>query len=270
MSKRAVNSWMTVGILSALAFGELLREVVTRSGLTAFDPTVASFIAAHRIGWLAAVLAVVTEAGSAFFIVPLGVAIGGYLLFRFKTWMPVIQLGVGVGGAVASYAILKPAVGRSRPGAALQYGPPDTGWAFPSGHSTQAVAFYGLLAVVLIGSLWPRRRLLVALTCGAIAGVVLFSRLYLGVHWLTDVLGGLALALTWIAIVMLLTAAFESWKAHQTGGKHGTFDVDLAGAQRFGDLACNTVLVRHLDPRRIHDRSIQLSTSPLADRFLRL
>lgn len=259
-----------VGIVSAVAFSELLREVVTRSGLTAFDPTVVNFIAAHRIGWLAAVLAVVTEAGSAFLIVPLGVAICGCLLFRFKTLMPVFQLGVGVGGAVASYAILKPAVGRLRPGAALQYGPPDTGWAFPSGHSTQAVAFYGLLAVVLIGSLWPRRRLLVALTSGAIAGVVLFSRLYLGVHWLTDVLGGLSLGLTWIAIVMLLTAAFDSWRAQATGGDETGFDVDLAGARRPRDLVGNCVPVRHLDPRRIHDRSIQFSPSPLADGFRRL
>jgi membrane-associated phospholipid phosphatase len=216
MSRRAVTIWGIVAVLSGLSFGELLREVVTRSGLTGVDPSVASFIAGHRTGWLAALLGIATWAGSAFVIVPLGLAIGGYLFFRYRTWLPLVQLAVAFGGAAASYGILKPIVGRVRPGAGLQYGPLDEGWAFPSGHSTQAVSFYGILAVVLISQLWPNRRWSVALTAAAIALVVLISRLYLGVHWLTDILGGLTLGLTWVAIAMLVTAAVESWRARRT------------------------------------------------------
>jgi undecaprenyl-diphosphatase len=91
------------------------------------------------------------------------------------------------------------------------------GWAFPSGHATQSIAFYGMLAIVLI--LWSGaiRRLLVAVGAGLVIIVVGASRLYLGVHWLTDVLGGYALGLTWISLVMVVPLLIEDRKRRRSG-----------------------------------------------------
>ncbi len=204
--ERAVTAWLTIAVASLVIFGEVLREVVTQSGLTRGDPSLATFIAQHRISWLAALLSIVTWAGSSFILAPLTLAIGLLSWTRRRNIGPMVLIGAAYGGAALSYAILKPVVGRLRPSAALQYGPPDTGWAFPSGHTTQSAAFYGTLAVLALASALPQRRLLAA---GAAAMVVVigFSRLYLGVHWLTDVLGGLALGLCWVAIVQLMVAA---------------------------------------------------------------
>ncbi len=206
--ERALRAWSTIAVASLVIFGEILREVVTQSGLVRADASVATFVAEHRIGWLAALLSIVTWAGSSFLLIPLTVAIGVVSWARRRTILPAVLVAAAYGGAALTYAILKPVIGRVRPSAALQYGPPDTGWAFPSGHTTQSAAFYGTLAVLVLASAVPHRHLLAA---GAAAMIVVigFCRLYLGVHWLTDVLGGLTLGLCWVAIVQLIAGAVD-------------------------------------------------------------
>ncbi|MDQ6712281.1 MAG: phosphatase PAP2 family protein, partial [Candidatus Dormibacteraeota bacterium] len=154
-----VRTWSVVALVSAAAFGLLLWSVLAHSGLTFADQEVATFIAGHRPGWLTPVVQLVTWLGSSFVIIPLGIAIGGYLWLRRHIWQPMAMLAAAFLGAAGLYDILKPTVGRSRPPAALQVGGPDDGWAFPSGHATQSIAFYGMLAIVLITWYAPNRRL---------------------------------------------------------------------------------------------------------------
>jgi undecaprenyl-diphosphatase len=193
-----------VGLFSAATFGLLLWGVLAHNGLTSTDPNIATFVAGHRLDWLTTVMQAVTWAGSSFIIIPLGLAVGGVLWLRRRTWRPLLMMAAAFLGAAALYDIVKPAVGRARPAAALQVGGPDEGWAFPSGHATQTIAFYGMLAIVLTAWYAPRRRLLFALGAALVTVVVGASRLYLGVHWLTDVLGGYALGLTWLAVVVTI------------------------------------------------------------------
>jgi undecaprenyl-diphosphatase len=209
--RRALISSSIVGLVSAATFGLLLWSVLAHSGLTGADLDVATFVAGHRMGWLTRVMKVVTWLGSSFVIIPLGVAVGGLLWRRRHTWRPMLTLAAAFLGAAALYDIVKPLVARARPPAALQVGGPDEGWAFPSGHATQTIAFYGMLAIVLTAGSASRRRLLFALGAALVTVVVGASRLYLGVHWLTDVLGGYALGLTWLAVVVtaLLVRAYR-------------------------------------------------------------
>jgi undecaprenyl-diphosphatase len=161
----------------------------------------------------------VTWMGSSFFIIPLGIAVGGYLYLRGSTWRPFVMMAAAFAGAAALYDIVKPAVARTRPPAALQVGGPDTGWAFPSGHATQSIAFYGMLAIVL--SLWyaPSRRRLFAIGAALVVILVGASRLYLGVHWLTDVLGGYALGLAWMSLVMVASQLIDDRKRRPASGR---------------------------------------------------
>jgi membrane-associated phospholipid phosphatase len=111
-----------------------------------------------------------------------------------------------LGAAVVTYHIVKPVVGRARPPATLWIGH-YTGPAFPSGHATQAVAFYAMAAVVVGAGASNRRRAVTWALATAVGVIVGFSRPYLGAHWLTDVLGGYALGATWVALVTALTLA---------------------------------------------------------------
>jgi undecaprenyl-diphosphatase len=109
-------------------------------------------------------------------------------------------LTTAVAGAVGLYNIVKVAVERSRPPSTVWIGD-YSGTAFPSGHATQAVAFYGMLAIVLSANRTPSVRVIVWMGAAATALVVGASRLYLGAHWLTDDLAGYALGAAWIAFV---------------------------------------------------------------------
>lgn len=203
--RRALVTSSVVGLFSAATFGVLLWSVLAHGGLTGADAGIATFVADHRVAWLTTVMQAVTWVGSSFFIIPLGLAVGSVLWLRRRTWRPLLMMGAAYLGAAGLYDIVKPAVARARPPAALQVGGPDQGWAFPSGHATQTIAFYGMLAIVLIAWYAPRRRLLFAIGAALVTLVVGASRLYLGVHWLTDVLGGYALGLTWLAVVVIAT-----------------------------------------------------------------
>jgi undecaprenyl-diphosphatase len=152
------------------------------------------------LGELTAAMKPLTWLGSSLVILPLGLALGGWFLLRRRDWRPLAMLTVAVGGAIATYDIVKPIVDRPRPPATLWIGG-FTGAAFPSGHAAQAAAFYWV-AAILVASGAPIRRS--AVTWGVAAAVVLivgFSRLYLGAHWLSDILAGYAIGVTWVALV---------------------------------------------------------------------
>jgi membrane-associated phospholipid phosphatase len=207
---RSVKTWSILAVLSAAGFGFLLWGVLANSGLTLADPGITTFVAGHRLAWLTPVMELLTWLGSSFFIVPFGVLVGGYLWRRRRSWRPLVMMAVAFLGAAGLYDIVKPAVGRARPAAALQVGGPDIGNAFPSGHATQTISFYGMLAVVLIISYAPRLRWPFVIGAALVALVVGASRLYLGVHWLTDVLGGYALGLAWLSLVMITSLLLEA------------------------------------------------------------
>jgi membrane-associated phospholipid phosphatase len=219
MSRRSLGVFLVVALGGALLFAELLREVAGHTGLTVtLDPWLARAIAIHRVGWLAVLFSILTWLGSAVFLIPLGLAVIAWLWLRRHTLRVAILLAVAIGGAAGLYDIAKPLVRRLRPEAALQYGGPDEGWAFPSGHATQSASFYAMLVVVLSAYAWPRRRVPLALAAAAIVLVIAASRLYLGVHWLTDVVAGLGLGLTWFAIVMAVAELIERRRSAKAGG----------------------------------------------------
>ncbi len=192
------------GLLGAAAFGDLVQDVLGRDDAVHLDPAVMTFIVGHRVSWLTALMRVVTWLGSAAMIVPAVLAIGGYLLIRQRNGRPLARLVAAVAGAIALYDIVKPAVGRPRPPLADQIGT-EGGWAFPSGHVTQSIAFYGMLAVMLMVQLSPKLRVLLGAGVALVTLMVSASRLYLGAHWFTDVLGGYALGIAWLAVVMVVT-----------------------------------------------------------------
>jgi membrane protein DedA with SNARE-associated domain/membrane-associated phospholipid phosphatase len=202
--------WLTftvaAGALAAWAFGGLTQDVTGHDDMALADPHVTAWAIAHRTGWLTAALQVLTWLGSAAVIIPAGLATGLYFVIRCRDWWPLTMLTAAVAGAAGLYNIIKPLVGRPRPPAAIWIGH-YTGAAFPSGHATQSTAFYAMLAIVLGAGLSIRRRAILWSAAILVVLIVGASRIYLGAHWLTDVLAGYALGVTWVAIVLAVLLA---------------------------------------------------------------
>jgi undecaprenyl-diphosphatase len=211
----ALTLVVAVGILSLWAFGGLTQDVVAHDEVARVDPTVTIFIVAHRAVWVTHVMSALTWLGSSLVLVPLGLAIGGFFYVRDHNWHPLVMLASAYIGALALYELVKSVVGRARPPLIDQIGPVVSGHSFPSGHATQAMAIWGMVAVVLAVRS-PRVRMPVA--SAAVLSILLvgFSRVYLGVHWLSDVLagyalGGVVLAAILAAVLMSPGARSGKW-----------------------------------------------------------
>jgi len=157
-------------------------------------------------------------------LIALILAVGLVWWWRRRTWRPLwLLVGAYLGAWVLSETV-KDLTHRARPPAAQAIGH-WTGYAFPSGHTTKATAVYGMLAVLLAAATphWGRK---VALWTAAalLAGLVGLSQLYLGAHWLTDVLGGLALGAAWLFVLLAATRTVDALRAapSDTSRRHPT------------------------------------------------
>lgn len=140
--------------------------------------------------------------------VALGVLVGvsaAVLLLRGRRRLPLFLVGTCV-GAWALNHVLKAAFTRARPALALALRVSD-GYAFPSGHAMTSVVVFGALVyvVMLVSSRWAVRSAAMALAVTVVAAICV-SRIYLGVHWLSDIAGGLAAGLVWLVSTV---AAYE-------------------------------------------------------------
>jgi undecaprenyl-diphosphatase len=205
--------WLTftasVGALAALAFGAITQQVAGHDGMAVHDPRVTAWMVAHRAGWLTSLLRVITWLGSTAVIIPLAVIVGGFFVLRRRRWQPLALLAAAVAGAVGLYDIVKPLIGRPRPPSAIWIGH-FSGAAFPSGHAAQSVAFYAMLAIVLGAGRSASAKTMLWSVAALVALVVGGSRIYLGAHWLTDVLGGYVLGASWVAAVVVVVLAISS------------------------------------------------------------
>jgi len=207
---RRSHAWAAAAVAAAAAFVAILVAVSPVAHTDTLDVDVASWVSTHRLEALVTASKVTSLLGSIAGIVPLGLAIAWWLRRRHG-WHHARWYVLAIAGASAFYLVLNHLIERERPpmGLRLVY---DTAWSFPSGHSTQAIAFcFGTALLVTHGR--PLRTQLVA-SAIALAGVLAIgaSRIYLGAHWTTDVAGGFALGTCWLAIVL-------AWRAHWSSGQ---------------------------------------------------
>jgi undecaprenyl-diphosphatase len=188
--------------LLAWIFGALTQDVIAHEEAAGLDPRVHAFVVAHRTGWLTLIMRNVTWLGSNYVLVPVLLA-ATVALLRRRDRRAVGRLWAVFLGAVALYTLAKPLVNRPRPPETDLIGQ-VSGAAYPSGHATQAIAAWGALAVVLAAGRSARARALLLSAAAVVVLLVGASRVYLGAHWLTDVLGGYALGGAWLALVIAL------------------------------------------------------------------
>jgi undecaprenyl-diphosphatase len=192
-----------------IPFGLLLHQVATRGPLTGLDEDGAQWLndRLHDNDLAITALQVISFTGKPIFLV-FAIGIPGAWVLRHGGRKLAVFLAVTcVGGGIVD-TIVKVAVGRPRP----EVDEPILtafGNSFPSGHSMQAVVCYGALLLVFLPLLEGRRR---TVAIGATATLIVLigvSRLTLGVHYVSDVLGGYALGAAWLTASV---AAFEVWR----------------------------------------------------------
>jgi len=185
--------WTPVIIFSKLA-GEILeREPI------ALDTVILDIIHSTQSPLFDGIFLFFTTAGNVEFILPITATIIAILLYK-KQRTNALIITFGVGGAAAANLILKELFHRDRP-VFWQSLITETGYSFPSGHAMISAA----LIVCLVALLWGTRWRFVAIVCGgAVIAMVGISRLYMGVHYPTDVVAGWSAGLIWALLVVMI------------------------------------------------------------------
>ena len=171
----------------------------------AWDIPLLDWFEAHRHATATAIAWFFTIAGDTLGMSLISLGIIGLLSWRTRSAGPGVLIAVTAAGSVALTLFLKTSLGRARPplDAALPPVPPS--FSFPSGHTLNAVAILGVVGYLALRVLRQRLSRIVALCAlGIFILGVAVSRLYLGHHWLSDVLGGLLIGGCWAAVVILL------------------------------------------------------------------
>jgi undecaprenyl-diphosphatase len=169
-------------------------------GAPHLDPPVLTFFAERRSGAWTAFFRAVTTVGAPGYVLLL-VLLVAVLLLALRDIAGAALLAAAPLAADAVETLAKMVTDRPRPPIAERVAHVSAhGFSFPSGHATIAAAGYGALAVVLARRLHRAAAAAVVVVLGAAAGLVGVSRLYLGVHWLTDVLAGWLIGAATLAV----------------------------------------------------------------------
>jgi undecaprenyl-diphosphatase len=202
---------LVAGGVVALLFGSgaALADHVDDAGLgaTAYDTAVWTFAVAHRDAVGTAIASSLRVAGGTVALCALAAAAGLLFLLRGRRLDAALAVSTPFVGTLLSDG-LKLGYGRPRPPAEAQL-VPETGFSLPSGHTTDATVVLGVLALVLVVRTASRvRRTLIAAAATLAITAAGAGRIYLGVHWATDVVTGWLLGAAWVALyaVVLLVA----------------------------------------------------------------
>jgi undecaprenyl-diphosphatase len=191
-----------VGALSATAAG-VYEAVVESEGVAVLDAPALRAARALRSEPLTAVVIAFTDLGGAVGMSILATATAVLLAFAWRQWTPILLIAATAVGSVAITVAGKSVVGRSRPREIDAVPPFEHSYSFPSGHTLNAVALAGIVAYLLVRwqvHLWARTTTIAVATGFAV--LMGLSRVYLGLHWLTDVLVAWALGLAWLTTVI--------------------------------------------------------------------
>lgn len=213
-TRRTLLIWAGLLFVSGLAGFFLLWGMVDRGdGWVLADQPFWSWSLATRVPILTGVLGVITTlANPLWFTVIVIVVSLAWGFVRKEVWRPLL-LALSMGLVALTSTFVKLAIGRPRPPAGDMLFGVSTSYAFPSGHALAAGVFFIGLAYLLISRRTGWRPWV--LWCSvAVLGVfsVSYSRLYLGHHWLTDVLAGISLSFSIVAL-LLVADAFKPMRA---------------------------------------------------------
>lgn len=199
---RLAATGLGAAIVASTLFATLAWNVETRTPLVDIDANVTSWLVLHRQPVLTEAMLGISTVHS---LAAIGAwsAIVGLWLARIRERYWLLTLALAVGGAMLVNMILKGIFERARPHMDDPLVLLET-FSFPSGHTAASTAFYGVLAAYFVYKV-DSARARAAVIAGAIAMVALvaFSRVYLGAHYLSDVLAAACSSTVWLIICLV-------------------------------------------------------------------
>jgi undecaprenyl-diphosphatase len=193
----AMTLFVVLAALAVLNEGALLRV----------DTAVQGTSMEARQDWLNTAMVMLTELGTRYVIGVLaaGIAAWAWLTGRCRTTVAVVLIAFALNPAFE--VLFKELVGRVRPN--LDQILPGNGPSFPSGHVLASVGFYGMLPLI-VWEATARRWTRIAALAGSLLIILIVgaSRVYLDVHWTTDVIAG------WILGTVLVAASYHALRGH--------------------------------------------------------
>lgn len=189
-------------------FGGIVEDVVSDDPLTVVDRALADWFDAHSVHALTRAMLSISQVHNTIPVIAIVVALAVFLAWkRERTWL--VALAIVVPGGMLLNAVTKEIIARPRPhlqdlAIAL------SSYSFPSGHVAGATLLYGFVALYLIAHIaaW-RWRLLIALVAVLLIVLVGFSRIYLRLHYLSDVLAAVAESVAWLALCLTAINTFK-------------------------------------------------------------
>ena len=224
------GSTLGAGVLVGAAFVILAALVATRHGPPGVDTSLGRLVDARAGSSTFKLGTVGSFIGHGPVVALTALVVGAYLLYRTRE----LFLAAAVPAAPAVAGVLELAtkhlVKRPRPPTARLTG--KSGFGFPSGHTTGFTAMAVALVAVLAILVFHNRQVIVAAIAAAITSIVVaVSRLLVGAHWATDVIGGLLLGAT-VGIAMVEVAVFARPRALAIHRRVPGFEEDGVSAHR--------------------------------------
>lgn len=209
---------LTIGALSLIvagwAFGALAEDVAEADRITIVDLDIANWLHAHAGPTLTRVMLAVSNLHDVVAIGLLSTALAVFFAWR-RQWYWLLALVLAVPGGMVLNTFLKLAFERPRP----HFDDPivmlET-YSFPSGHVAGSTLFYGILAAFLIAHARSNmQRIAIAAAALLLVAFVAASRMLLGAHYLSDVIGAFTESIAWLALCITSVTVFRRRRAAQ-------------------------------------------------------
>jgi membrane-associated phospholipid phosphatase len=196
-------------ISALLAFAYLIRKVIVLQE-TSFDKTTSTFLDSFISDRNSDVMLVFTFLGTHTFLIPANIVLIAYFLFIKKhKWYSIKVPAIALTSLALMFG-LKNLFGRPRPDVPLIFR--AEGLSFPSGHALFSITFYGLIIYIIYKSVhqkWLKWSLIIFLVM--LIFIIGFSRVYLRVHYATDVIAGFCVGFLWLVFTISMLNRMEKY-----------------------------------------------------------
>jgi len=186
---------LALAVACAWGFFAIADEVPEKGMMVRVDSAVTAWLQTHGTEWGESIFVGVSYLGAQVLIALLIVV--AVVLIGRRNWRHLAALAVTCGGGALLNAALKSVFHRTRPTYAAEFH--VSSWSFPSGHAMDSLIVYGMFAL-WIGDRFPRARKSVLVAAALLVGAIGYARIYLGVHYLSDVAGGYTAGFVWLMV----------------------------------------------------------------------
>jgi membrane-associated phospholipid phosphatase len=191
-----------LGLTAASA--EVYDAVAEQDGVAALDRPILDQVIAMRTPLADQLFTFFTHLGGPLRMTLIASAITLLIVWRWRSSTPLILMIIAVAGSLTFTHVGKAIVGRARPPLSDAVPPYEHAFSFPSGHTLNSTVIAGMVAYLVASRLTSRLGIAVCVVLAlAWAAAMGFSRVFLGHHWLTDVIFAWLLGLAWLAVLII-------------------------------------------------------------------